>query len=151
MQARNWPTSFIIVFMSCFLIACGEKAAENTNSSSTANASGSAPTNYDYSDPELIAQGERLYMLCNACHHPTADGPRKIGPHLEGLLDRKVASIDNFPYSQALSGLNKKWDQALLDDWLRAPQEVAPGNMMAFAGLKDEQKRAAILAYLMTL
>jgi cytochrome c len=40
------------------------------------------------------------------------------------------------------------WDEQTLTRYLRAPREVVPGTRMAFAGLKDDQELAAVIAYL---
>ena len=40
------------------------------------------------------------------------------------------------------------WDERTLTRYLRAPREVVPGTRMAFAGLKDDQELAAVIAYL---
>ena len=40
------------------------------------------------------------------------------------------------------------WDERTLTRYLRAPREVVPGTRMAFAGLKDDQELADVIAYL---
>ena len=47
------------------------------------------------------------------------------------------------------SGLT--WDQATLDRYLAAPQDVVPGTKMTFAGLKDDAKRSTVIDYLKSI
>jgi cytochrome c len=40
------------------------------------------------------------------------------------------------------------WDEHLLDAYIKQPSAVVPGNKMAFFGVKNDQARADIIAYL---
>ena len=44
------------------------------------------------------------------------------------------------------SGLT--WDAATLDAYLADPQKKVPGNKMPFPGLKTENERSSLIAYL---
>jgi cytochrome c len=46
---------------------------------------------------------------------------------------------------------NLTWDSATLDKYLQYPRTVIPGTIMTYAGLKDDTKRADLIAYLGTL
>jgi len=46
---------------------------------------------------------------------------------------------------------NLTWDTATLDRYLTDPRGVVPGTKMTYAGLRDEQKRHDLIAYLETL
>ena len=94
--------------------------------------------------------GERLYRRCQACHK-LEDGANGVGPHLYGVVGRDIASADGFNYSDALSGIDGAWTLDQLSAWIENPREFAPGNRMGFAGLKDEQDRADLMAYLQTI
>jgi cytochrome c len=73
-----------------------------------------------------------------------------MGPDLFGLLDRKVASADNYgAYTPALRKLGGKWNEQRLDAFLRDPQAVAPGTSMVFPGITDERQRAQLVDYVM--
>ncbi|MXW20627.1 MAG: c-type cytochrome [Gammaproteobacteria bacterium] len=103
------------------------------------------------SDPRLLAQGKRLYILCQACHATEADPGDKIGPHLAGIVDRPVASAEGSVYSDALRAQDFVWSEENLDIWLQRPAEMVPGTSMSFAGLPGEELRRALIAYLNTL
>jgi len=94
--------------------------------------------------------GEKLYRRCQACHK-LEDGANGVGPHLYGVVGRDIASADGFNYSDALSGIDGAWTLDQLSAWIENPREFAPGNRMGFAGLKDEQDRADLMAYLQTI
>jgi cytochrome c len=40
------------------------------------------------------------------------------------------------------------WDDASLDEYLASPRELVPGTKMAFAGLRKEEERDDVIAYL---
>jgi len=90
-------------------------------------------------------------VLCQACHAIDANAARKIGPQLQGIMQRDIAGLEGFAYSPALKKLEGKWDDSSMDQWIRSPQKMAPGNMMAFMGIPDAEARAALIAYLKTL
>ena len=49
---------------------------------------------------------------------------------------------------KAFGADGKIWDDATLDAYLADPNGVVKGTKMAFAGLKDAQDRADVIAYL---
>jgi cytochrome c len=75
-------------------------------------------------------------------------GAELVGPHLGGLIGRKVAGVEGFGYSSALRAQSFVWDRVRLDAWLASPGKMVPGNTMAFAGIASEAERAALIAYL---
>ncbi len=87
---------------------------------------------------------------CAACHSWVDGAPAGVGPNLFGVVDRPVASVGSFHYSQALSALGGRWSADRLDAWLLNPQAMAPGTLMGFAGLPDGQQRADLIAFLRT-
>lgn len=92
------------------------------------------------------ARGERVFARCHACHD--LGDANRIGPHLNGVVGRPVASVTDFMYSGALRALGGTWTPDALDAFLRSPRGYAPGNRMAFAGLPDAQDRADLIAWL---
>lgn len=106
----------------------------------------SAPT-VSADSPEY-KRGRLLYIQCRACHELEAGGPRKVGPHLAGIVGRPSAAVSDFAYSDALESANLVWDAATLDRFLQRPSALVPGNTMAFAGVANAADRAALIAYL---
>ena len=99
-----------------------------------------------FADP--AARGNILFLRCSSCHDVSAAKSAKIGPNLLGVIGRKVASQEGYPYSPALKSQDFVWDEAALDRWLTNPNALVPGTMMAFAGIPEAADREAIIAYL---
>ena len=97
------------------------------------------------------ADGERQFRQCAACHVPDQGGANRVGPGLWGVFGADIASHDGFNYSDALQGLEGNWTVDKLNAYLENPRGFAPGNRMAFAGLRSEEDRAAMIAYLHSL
>ncbi|SLN47682.1 Cytochrome c-552 [Aquimixticola soesokkakensis] len=93
--------------------------------------------------------GAKVFNKCKACHK--LDGTNSTGPHLDGVVDRQVASLDGFAYSDALAGLDNAWTPEHLSEFLASPKGYAPGTKMGFAGLPKVEDRANIIAYLATM
>jgi cytochrome c len=87
---------------------------------------------------------------CSICHSVQPD-KNMVGPSLFGLIGRKTGSVPGFHYSPANQSANITWDQATLDRYLQSPRSVIPGTTMTYGGLKDDTKRADLIAYLSTL
>lgn len=99
-------------------------------------------------DPEA---GQAVFKTqCGICHS-VAQGKNMVGPSLFGVIGRKSGSVEGFHYSAANKNADITWDAAILDKYLTAPREVVPGTIMTYAGLKDDAKRADVIAYLETL
>jgi len=93
-------------------------------------------------------RGQRVFGACAACHSLQPD-QSMTGPSLAGLWNRKAGSLASFSrYSAALQSANIVWNDKTLDDWVTDPQHLVPGNEMTFAGIKDAQQRADLLAFL---
>lgn len=98
------------------------------------------------------AAGESQFGKCRACHH--LDGTNAVGPHLDGVVGRAVASIADFSYSDAMvahADEAPEWTPEALQEFLTNPRGVVSGTKMSFAGLKNPQDRANIIAYLDTV
>lgn len=98
--------------------------------------------------PNPAAKGKLIFMRCAACHAVSASAPKKVGPHLEGVVGRTAGSVAGFTYSPAMKKVAIKWNDAALDKWLARPAGMVPGTSMVFAGLPNPADRAAVIAYL---
>jgi cytochrome c len=93
-------------------------------------------------------RGQRAFNACAQCHSLEPDR-NMTGPSLAELWNRKAGSLATFPrYSPALQSSNVVWNDKTLDEWIKDPQHIVPGNQMTFAGVKDAQQRADLLAFL---
>ncbi len=98
------------------------------------------------------AAGEKVFIKCKACHE-NEQGVNKIGPTLKGIVGRKGASVGGYAYSDAMKAKGAEglvWDEATLTAYLPDPKAYVPGTKMAFAGLKNPQEVADVIAYLKT-
>ena len=95
-----------------------------------------------------------MFRKCRACHDIGPDARNKVGPLLTGIIDRKAGTIAGYAYSPANSAAGTAglvWSEDELFKYLENPQAYMPKNNMAFVGLKDEQDRRDVIAYLKKL
>ena len=93
-------------------------------------------------------RGQRIFGACAACHSLQPD-QSMTGPSLASLWNRKAGSLSSFSrYSSALKSANVVWNDKTLDEWIKDPQQLVPNNEMTFAGIKEAQPRADLLAFL---
>lgn len=104
------------------------------------------PAPYSQADYSL---GRRTFKNCQSCH-TIAEGARNlVGPNLHGLFGRKVGTLSDFQYSDALQSADFAWTPERLEEWLTNPRGYLPGNRMSFAGVHRPDARHAVIAYLM--
>lgn len=96
-------------------------------------------------------KGARQWAKCRACHTLDKDGANGTGPNLYGIVGRTVAALDDFNYSNALRERQTTiWTLEELSDWLKSPKSYAPGTSMSFVGVRKDDQRTDLLAYLAT-
>ncbi|MDJ0608668.1 MAG: c-type cytochrome [Kiloniellales bacterium] len=114
-------------------------------------ASGDAASPAAGPDPAQVAAGEKVFRKCKACHQVGDRAKNRIGPHLNQLFGRVAGGLDDFRYSKAMEakgGEGLAWNGETLGAFLEAPKAYVPKTKMAFAGLKKQADRDAIIAYL---
>ena len=94
--------------------------------------------------------GERQFARkCSVCHTLTPDDANRAGPTLYGVFGRRVGTLAEYPYSEALRNSDIIWSaetiSRLFDD---GPDVVLPGTKMPVQRLKDPEERAALVAFL---
>jgi len=97
-----------------------------------------------------VAAGQAVFAKCQSCHSLTANG---TGPDLMGVVGRKPASEAGFAYSDAMKGFAAKqpiWDYEHIYEFIKGPQAYINGTKMTFVGLKQQQDRINLIAYLHT-
>lgn len=104
----------------------------------------------EFGDP---VAGEQVYKQCKSCHQVGTGAKHRIGPHLNGIFGRQAASHEAFRYSKALLRAGEgglEWHADTLDTFLENPRAMATGTRMSFKGLKNEDDRLNVIAYLRT-
>ncbi|WP_226628759.1 c-type cytochrome [Alloyangia pacifica] len=99
------------------------------------------------------AKGEKVFRKCQACHMVGEDAENRVGPVLTGVVGREIAAVEDFDYSDALQELaaaDGTWTPEELSAFLEKPRDFAKGTKMSFAGLRKEEERADVIAYLAT-
>jgi nitrite reductase (NO-forming) len=91
--------------------------------------------------------GRQVFKKCQACHS-LEPGKTILGPSLAGIVGRKSGAEPNFTYSPAMKQAALTWDGATLDAYLMDPQKIVSGNRMPFPGLKTDQDRKDVIAFL---
>jgi cytochrome c len=98
-----------------------------------------------------VEAGQKAFkQQCGLCHDVAA-GKNRVGPSLFGVVGRKAGNVEGFHYSDANKNSGLTWDEATLDKYLANPREVVAGTTMTYAGVKNEDQRRDIIAYLATL
>jgi cytochrome c len=100
------------------------------------------------------AAGQAVSAKCASCHNFDPSGANGTGPGLYGVLGRKPGSHPGFAYSAGMTEFGGKaamWTYDELDSFLKAPQKYVSGTKMGFVGLKKQEDRIAMIAYLHSL
>ncbi len=104
-------------------------------------------------DPELVAKGQRVFRQCAACHQVGDTARNTTGPQLNGVYGAPAGQVEGFRYSNPMTTAGKDglvWTDTELHAYLESPRAYMRGNRMAFNGLRSEDDRAAVIAYLAT-
>jgi cytochrome c len=98
-----------------------------------------------------VAAGQRIFNQCRACHTINQGGRNGVGPNLHGVIGRPAASLENFRYSTAMRARAAEglvWTEENLIAYITDPKAVVPAGSMSFPGLRNEEQRNNLLAYL---
>ena len=101
-----------------------------------------------------VEKGGKVFKKkCKACHQIGKKAKNRVGPILNDVVGRKIASVEGFKYSKAFKAKAEAepefvWDEASIETYLTKPKDFIKKNKMAFAGLKKEKDRENVIAYL---
>lgn len=98
-----------------------------------------------------ISAGERVARRCASCHSFDSGMADGTGPHMWGVMGREVAAVDGFNYSGAMEEYGETvsaWMYENMYNFLESPRRYIPGTAMSFAGLRDQEDRINLIAYM---
>lgn len=75
-------------------------------------------------------------------------GAHKQGPNLYGLYGRQSGQAEGFEYTEANKSSGVTWAEDTLFEYLKDPKKYIPGTKMVFAGIKKEDERKDLIAFL---
>jgi len=123
-------------------------AVETPAATETAAAAAPAGGKVEYASFTTdAAAGEKVFAACRTCH-VLDEGVNRVGPSLHKIVGRKSGSAPGFSYSDANKNSGITWTPEVLFEYLKDPKGYLPGTKMAFPGVKDDQARANLVAYL---
>jgi cytochrome c len=99
-----------------------------------------------------VDKGKQIARQCEACHTLAKGEPNKVGPNLYSIVGSdRGEGRGGFNFSSAMKSKGGKWSFDELFKFIDDPRGYIPGTAMTFAGIKNPQQRADVIAYLRTL
>ena len=101
-----------------------------------------------------VKAGQASTAVCQTCHNFAPGGPNMTGPNLYGVVGRKPGTHPGFAYSSGMTAEGDKlgtWTYEELNDFLKGPGAYVQGTKMSFVGLKKQDARINVIAYLRSL
>lgn len=98
-------------------------------------------------------KGAKLFKRCAACHAVGDGAKHKVGPELNDVFGRTAGTAEGYRYSSAMIAKGEEglvWDEETLSQYLENPKTMVPGTKMNYAGLRKEDQRKDLIAYLKT-
>ena len=96
-----------------------------------------------------VAKGERVFATqCKACHTLQRGGATTTGPNLYRIMGRRSGTGQGYGYSEVMRKFALEWNDTTLAAYLRDPRADMPGTKMVFAGIKQRDQMADVIAYL---
>lgn len=96
-------------------------------------------------------KGKKVFNKCKACHMVGENAKKRVGPPLNNIIGAKAGSQEGYNYSKAMKTAGEGglvWSEEKLSAYLEKPKDVVPKGKMAFPGLKKEDDRTDVIAYL---
>jgi len=158
---RKTPVLILTLFSSLSIAACHRAQLVDNNATDTDAMVMPDPIAFSDAQKEAIkvefpapynaadlAEGEKEFVKCRACHTITPDKMNMTGPHLYGVFGRKSGTVSGYTFTEAMTQHGVVWGFDTLDTYLTSPQTVVKGTKMGFPGIADATKRHNLIAYL---
>ena len=103
-----------------------------------------------------VADGEKVFKKCAACHMVGDDAKIKVGPVLNGVFGRTAGTDADYAskYSKDMIKAGEDglvWTPEKMMAYLEKPKAMIPKTKMSFAGLKSDEDISAVIAYLRSI
>jgi cytochrome c len=95
-----------------------------------------------------LAAGEQSFKKCLPCHSIGPGATNKVGPEQNGLDGRKAGTTEGYNYTDANKNSGIVWGEEVFKEYITDPRAKIPGTKMVFAGIKNENERNNLWAYL---
>src|ERR1700722_2114746 len=86
------------------------------------------------------AAGEKVFVVCKACHQAGDHAKNAVGPVLNGLFGRKGGTVGAYVYSDANKNSGITWDGATFSTYIKDQKAKTPATKMVLPGIKYEQR-----------
>ncbi len=93
------------------------------------------------------ANGEGVFKKCKACHSLEA-GQNGTGPTLADIYNKPAGTEAGYSYSADMAASGLTWDADTLFAFISGPKDVVAKTKMSFAGIRNPQDTADLVAYL---
>lgn len=106
----------------------------------------------DVKDPLAAFAGHRgaeVYKACIACHTLAPDEGNRAGPTLYGIFGRRIASLPDYDFSQALKKMDIIWTKETVAALFEiGPMKYTPGTKMPEQRITSAEDREALVDFL---
>lgn len=93
--------------------------------------------------------GARVFRACAACHTLRGDSANRAGPTLAGLFGRRIATVPDYPFSDALKGMDIVWTRETVAKlFTLGPASYTPGTKMPEQVVGNAEDLEALLDFL---
>ncbi|MGQ7792140.1 c-type cytochrome [Faunimonas sp. B44] len=103
-------------------------------------------------DPLAAFEGDRgaqVFRACVACHTLDPSEGARAGPTLHGVFGRRIATLPDYHYSEALKQMDIVWTPETVARLFEVgPMAYTPGTKMPEQVIRDPEDRAALVSFL---
>jgi cytochrome c len=95
------------------------------------------------------SRGAEVFRACALCHSLAPDDGNRAGPSLHGLFGRRIATAENYHYSEALRRMDIVWTPETVSQLFAVgPDSYTPGSRMPDQRVPRAEDRAALVEFL---
>ncbi len=99
--------------------------------------------------PDTKDRGAIVFRACSACHGVTRNDTNLAGPTLHQIMGRRIASLDGYEFSKALTAMGVVWTPETISKLFEVgPTKYTPGTKMPEQRIPDPDERKALVDWL---